>query len=178
MYLLRLIAGIAFAGLLIPVRAATGVVPALHGAPPATQILFRARVLPAGDPLLQGARIPAGPFGKMTATLKGPVHRIIVDLNVDAHGLVYEDTPDGAHHAKIEATLLAFDSEGKRVNYLDQGFQVNLNSEKYPKIMADGLPIRLALDLPAGPASLRIAVHDLNAERAGSFEVPLPDAAR
>jgi hypothetical protein len=38
------------------------------------------------------------------------------------------------------------------------------------------IPMRMALDLPSGPASLRIAVHDLDAERAGSLEVPVADA--
>jgi hypothetical protein len=148
----------------------------LHGAPPSTQILFQARVLPATDPVLQGTRLPVGPAGEMTAALKGPIHRVIVDLKVDAHGIAFEDTPDGAHRAKVEFTLVAYDADGKRLNYLDHGFQISLSPEQYTRTAAGGIPIRLALDLPAGPAFLRVAVHDLNAGSAGSLEIPVADA--
>jgi hypothetical protein len=44
--------------------------------------------------------------------------------------------------------------------------------------MAEGVPIRLALDLPTGQSSLRIAVYDLGAGRVGSLEVPVTVAAK
>jgi hypothetical protein len=46
------------------------------------------------------------------------------------------------------------------------------------KIMTSGIPLRLAFDLPAGQVYLRIGVHDLNANRAGSLEVPLQVSAQ
>jgi hypothetical protein len=51
-----------------------------------------------------------------------------------------------------------------------------LTAAQYAHPLAVGIPMRMALDLPSGPASLRIAVHDLDAERAGSLEVPVADA--
>lgn len=149
----------------------------LHGAPPATQILFEARVLAADDPLLKGSKVPVGAAGDMTATLKGPLHRVIVDIRADAHGFAYVETTGGAHSAKVEFTLVAYDADGKRVNYLDRGFQLNLRSAQFTQTMKDGIPIRLALDLPPGPAFLRIAVHDLDAGRVGSLEVRVGDTA-
>ena len=148
----------------------------LHGAPPSTQILFKAQVLPATDPLLKGSRLPEGHAGEMTARLKGPIHRYIVDLRVDAvpaHGLAFEARPDGVHHAKVEYTLIAYDAEGKRINYLDVGLQLSPNPQQYEKISANGIPARLAIDLPEGQGFLRIAVHDLTAGRAGSLELPI-----
>jgi hypothetical protein len=55
---------------------------------------------------------------------------------------------------------------------------LKLKAEQYAQIKTTGIHIRLPLDLPPGPASLRIAVHDLAAGRAGSLEVPLTVAAR
>jgi VWFA-related protein len=155
------------------IRAAT-----LHGAPPATQILFQARVLPVDDPLLAGTKLPIGPAGDITANLKTPTHRVIVDVKADAHGFAYTDTPDGAHHAKVEFTLVGYDADGKRLNYLDRGFELNLNSGQFARTMTAGIPIRLALDLPPGPAFLRIAVHDLDAGRVGSLELRVADARK
>ena len=148
----------------------------LHGAPPSTQILFKAQVLPADDPLLQHEHLPQGPAGELTSSLKGPIHRYIADLRVEAatsHGLTFQAQPDGSHHAKVEYTLVAYDADGKRLNYLDVGLQLSPNPQQYEKTVANGIPARLAIDLPEGQAYLRIAVHDLEAGRAGSVELPL-----
>jgi len=73
--------------------------------------------------------------------------------------------------------LVAYDGDSHRINYLDKGFQLNLMAAQIQQTMQTGIRIRLPLDLPAGQFSLRIAVHDLAAERAGSLEVPVTVAA-
>lgn len=150
----------------------------LHGAPPSTQILFQARVLSSTDPVLQGTNLPRGAAGEMSATLKSPIHRVIVDLKVDPHGIAWQDAPDGAHGAQVEYTLLAYDADGKRLNWFDKGFQLKLNPEQYSHSITAGIPMRMALDLPAGDAFLRIAVHDLDAGRVGSLEIPVADPSK
>jgi VWFA-related protein len=145
----------------------------LLGAPPATQILFLARVLPDTAPVFQDAKLPKAPAGDMSATLKGPVHRYIVDLTLEPHSITYVETPDGAHKAGIEFVLAAYDAETTRVNYLDTSVQLNFRDQRFARVMATGIPVRLALDLPLGQISLRIAVHDLSAGRAGSLEIPV-----
>jgi VWFA-related protein len=149
----------------------------VHGAPPSTQILFEARVLPATDPLLKGANLPAGPAGELTASLKTPPHRIIADLKIDPHGFLYDSSSDGALHSKVEFMLVAYDAEGQRINYLDSGFELGLKAGQFAQTMKTGIRIRLPLDLPAGHFSLRIAVHDLATGRAGSLEFPILVAA-
>ena len=149
----------------------------VHGAPPATQILFRARVLPITDPVLHGINVPVGPAGEMAGDLRGPVQHTIVDLTVDAHGLMFHETREGVHQARIEPTLTAFDADGKRINYVGRGIQLIIKRDGYAEVMAAGVPVRLALDLPAGRCFLRIAVYDLDAGTVGSLEVPLTVAA-
>ena len=145
----------------------------VHGAPPATQILFQARVLPATDPLLRGTNVPAGPAGEMAADLKGPVQLTIVDLTLDSHALTLNETPEGTHQARVAFNLVAYDTTSKRVNYLFHGVQLDIKSELYARIMAEGVPVRLALDLPEGQTSLRIAVHDQATGGVGSLELPV-----
>jgi VWFA-related protein len=142
-----------------------------HEAPAATQILFRARVLPASDPLLKGASIPSGPAGQMTA--KGPAQRYVIDLTLDAHGLTFNAGTDGGHHAVLELVMVAYDGDGQRMNFYQQGFQLGLQDSQMDRVMAKGISLRVPFDLPAGKVYLRIGVHDLNANRAGSLEVPL-----
>jgi hypothetical protein len=149
-----------------------------HGAPLATQLSFVARVLPASDPLFQGATLTKGPVGNLAATVKGPVHRYVVDLVLDVHGLVFETATGGKHVADLEFALVAYDEEGTRLNYLEHSFQLTLTADRYPRLMTTGVPIRAELDLPEGQGSLRIAIHDLASGRAGSLEVPVTVTAR
>jgi VWFA-related protein len=150
---------------------------ALHAAPPATHILFQARVLPATDPGLRSANLPSGPAGAMAATLKSPVSRYVVELQVDPHGIAFEETPEGAHRADVEFAVIAYSTDERRVNYFDRGVELNLKSEQYARLMASRIPALVALDLPAGKFALRIVVVDRAASRAGSLEVPVTIAA-
>ena len=145
----------------------------LLGAPPATQILFLARVLPDTDPLFQDAKLVKAPAGEMSASIKGPAHRYIVDLTIAPHTITYLETPDGTHEAKLEFVLAAYDAETTRVNYLDTSVQPNLRDQRYARTMATGIPVRLALNLPVGQMTMRISVHDLAAGRVGSLEIPV-----
>jgi VWFA-related protein len=156
-----------------PILAAT-----LHGAPPATQILFNTRVLPASDPHFRDTKFSAAPVGEDAAQLKGPLHRTIVDLLVDPRGLDFVTAADGTRQDNVEFVLVAYDSDGKRVNYVDRPIQLSPNPEQYAKFRAAGFPLRMELDLPAGNFSLRLAVYDLTSGHIGSLEVPLAVAAK
>ena len=150
----------------------------LHGSPPSTEVLFQARVLAATDPAFQGTKFSEAPAGEMSASLKAPIQRAIVDLTVDAHGVAFDEIPDGAHQARLEFVLVAYDPDGKRLNYFDRGFAMKVLPGQFTQTMTNGLRVRLALDLPAGQDFLRIAVHDLAADRAGSLEVPVSVASK
>jgi VWFA-related protein len=145
----------------------------LHGAPPATQILFNTRVLPASDAHFRDSKFSGTPAGQDAAQLKGPLHRTVVDLLVDPRGLDFATAADGTRQDNVEFVLVAYDSDGKRVNYVDRPAPIGLDAEHYAKVRASGFPVRMELDLPAGNFSLRIAVYDLNSGHIGSLEVPL-----
>ncbi|MDE3150274.1 MAG: VWA domain-containing protein [Acidobacteriota bacterium] len=150
----------------------------LHGGPPATQVIFKTRVLAATDPFFEGARFPNTPEGEMASSLKQPLHLYLVDLVVDPHFVAFEKMPDGVHQAKLELVLVAYDADGKRVNYQDRSYAITIKPEDYDQKMKTGIQARLPIDLPAGQGSLRIAVQDLTAGRAGSLEVPVTVASK
>ena len=95
------------------------------------------------------------------------------DLTLSPHSITYEETLDGTHKAEIEFVLIAYDAAANRVNFLDSSVQLNLRDKHYERVVATGIPVRLALDLPAGQIAMRIAVQDLAAGRVGSLEIPL-----
>jgi hypothetical protein len=148
------------------------------GAPPATQIRFAARVLPATDPRFKDIKMSEVPAGEEASSLKGPLHRYVVDVKIDPHMLNFENASDGAHKAAVEFVMVAYDTESRRVNHVDTGFQLSIKPNQYANVMSSGIPVRMVIDLPQGQYSLRIAVHDLTAGRAGSLEIPLMVAAK
>jgi VWFA-related protein len=149
----------------------------LHGAPPASQVIFTAQVLAATDPLLQGAKLPTGPAGELSATLKGPIERYVVNFTLSPGTLSLDTAPDGTRNGKIELALIAYDANGNRVNDADRQFQLAIKPEVFERVAAKGITVLVPIDLPAGENSLRIAVRDLDAGRTGSLEVPVAVAS-
>ncbi len=69
--------------------------------------------------------------------------------------------------------MIAYDGLGHPLNDYTHAFQVGLNAAQFERILSSGISVRLPFDLPSGQVDLRIGVRDLNADRAGSLEVPL-----
>jgi len=154
-------------------------------APAATAILLRARVLPATDPEFQAQNLvglsagppqpasPAAPTGDKSTSPDHPMRRYIVDLTIDAHSLSLDNLPDGSHKAAIELAMIAYDGLGHPLNSYTHAYQVGLSAAQFQRILSSGISVRLPFDIPAGDIDLRIGVHDLNADRAGSLDIPL-----
>jgi VWFA-related protein len=145
-------------------------------APAATAILLRARVLPATDPAFQGVTLPTEPASTAadkSASPNHPTRRYIVDLTIDAHTLSLDNQPDGSRKAAIELAMIAYDGLGHPLSNYTHAYQVGLSAAQFQRIMSSGISVRLPFDMPAGDIDLRIGVHDLNADRAGSLDIPL-----
>jgi VWFA-related protein len=150
---------------------------ALHGAPPATQIVFKAGVLNGSNPLLKSVRLPEGPAGAMAAAMAKPV-RYVVNLTLNARSLNLETGPDGTRHGRIELALIGYDADGNCANYVDRQLELSLQAAQYDRIAAKGITVLVPIDLPVGDDSVRIAVEDLVASRTGSLEIPVTVAGR
>ncbi len=146
---------------------------AMHGAPAATQVLFVARVLPTSDAVFQGIAMANAPQGALAASLKGPTQCYVVDLTIDAHGLTFNNQQGGVRQAQLEFLLMAYDADGKRENYVDRSYAINIKPEEFDEKMKSGIRARLPLDLPEGRSFLRVVVQDLTAGHTGSLEVPV-----
>jgi hypothetical protein len=144
---------------------------ATYGAPPATQVLFKARVLDAADPLLKGVNLPSGPAGEMAASLKQPVRSYVAELTVDPHSVTFDELPDGKRLLRMDVALVAYDADGARVNYLDRSISMSLSAAQLAAMMEGGIRLRLAIAAPPGQQTLRIAVQDLATGRTGALEV-------
>jgi VWFA-related protein len=141
------------------------------GAPPATQILFKTRVLPASDPVMKLSQPRPGPAG--IANPKGPVTRYFVDFFIAMDQIATETSSDHLYHSGMEVLAIAYDPDGKPLNLVDHPFELKLTAEDYSRLLHEGLPLHEEIDVPASGTYLRVAVHDLKANHLGSLEVPI-----
>ena len=143
-----------------------------HGTPSLALVVFKVRVLPAGDPALGNETATAGPAGQMAAQLKNP-RRFIVDFWIDPRGLDHKTMPDGSQQSQVELTEVAYDVGGIRVNYVDQALGVTQTREQAARSLEAGLPLHAQIDLPAQNTYLRVGVHDMLSGRIGTLEIPV-----
>jgi VWFA-related protein len=152
---------------------------AVLGAPPATQILFQARVLPEGDPEVAGPLDDKNLKDNPTSAFRGASHRYVVDLAVQPGDLDFTGA-GGTRTAQIAIALVAYDREGQPVNSLGRQFEISLPATEIERLTAagKGIPVRTLLNLPAGSIVVRAVVYDPATARIGSIEIPVvvPDA--
>jgi hypothetical protein len=141
------------------------------GAPPATQILFKARVLPASAPALKSSH--PRPASAGMANPKGPVTRYFVDFFISMNQIEAETSSDHLYHSGLELLAIAYDPEGKPLNLVDHPFELKLTAEDYSRLLREGLPLHEEIDVPSSGTYLRVAVHDLKANHLGSLEVTI-----
>lgn len=141
-----------------------------RGAPDATQIPFtiQAAVAPVQpDPSRASDRI-----GDQAATLKGPIVRYDFHWKVNVKTLTFTPTANGLRHAEVDATVAAYDADGKVINNIYATLPLNLTDEQYNRLLRGGLPMKQTLDLPAGTVYLRAGVEDPGNGRTGATEFP------
>ena len=139
-----------------------------RGAPSSTQILYAAQVELANPQPATGAD-RAGDNAKLT----GPSTRYTVDFLIHSKDLDLEVSPNGNHHGRVEIELLAYDRDGKVLNWTGNTTKFNLKPETFAAIEKSGMHAHLEIDVPQGEAWLATGVYDWNAGKAGTLEIPL-----
>jgi VWFA-related protein len=139
-----------------------------RGLPSSTQVLFQARVVPlVPQPAADSPRLGGN------AKLTGPLVRFKVDLAVNPATVALILAPDLTHNGKIEVALVAYDQTGKPVNWTGETLGLILPPASYAQVQRVGIPIHLQIDLPNADVSLTTGVYDLDANKAGTLEIPV-----
>jgi hypothetical protein len=139
--------------------------------PDYSQILYKIRVVPA-DPQPQ----PNAPRIGSNPNIKGPITRYGVDFAISPRDLKLDATADGARHGNIEIALIAYDREGKPLNFVVTNGEINLDPKLYASVQQVGLQIRKEIDVPKEYVYLRTGIYDFKSSTAGTLGVPLVDA--
>ncbi len=139
-----------------------------HGTPDSTAIVYIMRVLPAN-----AQPAPGSARAGSNENLKGPVTRYAVTFTVPADHLTLDPAPDGVRHGSLEVTLLAYDRDGKPLNWMVRMLQLTVPPARYAVVQAYGLAFNLEIDVPAADVYLRSGVYDQGSSQAGTLEIPL-----
>jgi len=138
-----------------------------RGLPSSAQIAYDVRILPANPQPLQNA-VRAGANTK----LSGPVTRYGVDFRIHWIDEGREPT-QGMHADKVRVELVAFDHDGKALNWAGGTLALNVTDAAYGAIQRDGVPAHIDIDVPKGEAYLATGVYDWTSNKAGTLEIPL-----
>ena len=142
-----------------------------RGAPDATQIPFKVRVVPASRQPEQAET--SDRIGEKAVALKGPVVRYDFHWTVDLHDVEFVTTPDGLRHAELDSSLAAYNAEGTVLNDTYATLPLTLDDGEYASLLDKGLPMKQTLDIPVGVVYLRAGVLDPVSGRTGATEFPL-----
>ncbi len=147
----------------------------VHNAPGSARLFFRAKVMPASTgPAQDGeGQSKEASAGSLTQKLQGPRQRYSIDFLADMHRVNAGVAEDGLHYSTLEFIAIAYDENGKILNYSDRSFKRKMDSAKYSEALQNGWPVHQDLDVPAGDIYLRLGVRDTTTGWLGSLEIPL-----
>jgi hypothetical protein len=107
------------------------------------------------------------------ANLTGPFKRYAVDFLIHSKDLDLQTTSDGNRHGRVQIELVAYDRNGKALNWTGDTSKFNLKPAIYASIEKSGMHAHMEIDVPQGEAWLATGVYDWNAGKAGTLEIPL-----
>jgi VWFA-related protein len=101
------------------------------------------------------------PFRTFNALIKVPGGQVTLTPN-----------PAGRYQGKVEFVALLFDDQGTLINEATKTAELNLLPASYQRVQQAGMGITVPLQVPVkGTYFLRIGIHDLTSNKAGTLEV-------
>jgi VWFA-related protein len=106
--------------------------------------------------------------------LKTPFTRYGINFMLATDSLSLALGADGVRHGKIEVALVAYDHDGKPLNWMVHFVGLVIRPEQYEMARKSGIPFHLDIDVPPGEVYLRTGIFDTASSKAGTLEIALP----
>ncbi len=141
----------------------------MRGSLPATQILFRVKVVES--PVSSTLAPDNQPDPKQ---MHPPYRHYSISYIIDVHGIDFAPAADGNYRGDFEYGVRVYNADGDEiVNSTAKTVSPILLPAVYRSMLNTGANAHRDIDVPAtGDYFLRIAVHDLATGRVGSIEIP------
>jgi VWFA-related protein len=143
-----------------------------HGAPGATQVLYKVRIVPATgqdeDEAADGNRFEV----RNAVGAKPPFRRYSIDYAAVPSDLTYTRSADGIYHGAAEFIALVYEANGSIVNALTKTIRISMTPRQFSALMRSGLPFHEEISVPVkGQFWIRTGIHDLNGDKVGTTEI-------
>ena len=92
---------------------------------------------------------------------------------MDAKMVHLEPTPKGTHTGQVQVELLAYDHDGKALNWAGGTLRMNMDAATYADTLKSGLKGHAEIDVPDTDVDLATGVYDVETGKAGTLEVAL-----
>ncbi|MGD0797473.1 MAG: VWA domain-containing protein [Acidobacteriaceae bacterium] len=87
--------------------------------------------------------------------------------------IAFTANPDGTHTGSLEFDIGAYDSGNRLINSLSQTLHMPLAPDEYADFIRTPFKFSQQLDLPPGPAYLRIGILDPTSNKVGTLELQI-----
>ena len=139
-----------------------------HGSPSSTQILYGLRIVPANPQPAAGT-----PHAGANPNLTGDLTRYTLDFMIRWTDVHLEELSSGAHIGEVGVQLIAYDNDGKALNWVGNTMKMNLKPEVFAAIKKSGIPAHLEIDVPKGAVNFATGIFDWKTGKAGTLEIPV-----
>ena len=140
-------------------------------APPATQLLFDAKVAQTTTPAK-----PTDPpvMGFPVEEVKDKLlTRYDILYSLPADEIAFTEDASGVHNGALEFDVVASDVLGKLLTSVSRKIQLPLTDEEYRQFIATPFQLFQQIDLPPGQVFLRVGILDGVSNKVGTVEIPL-----
>ena len=142
-----------------------------QGLPQARQMVFAARVVPAGKPHKAANPSSAGSSGAKEPLVE--LQRYSVDYAIAASELRF-GAKGASHTADLVLMAVAFGDKGAVLSQNAIESATTLNAAAYKDTQIGGLRTHQEFEVPAAATFLRLGIVDVLSGHLGTLELPLP----
>jgi len=113
------------------------------------------------------------PRAGQSPDLKSPLTRYTVDFFIRWTDVGFDVSQRGDHTGKIQVALMAYDRDGKPLNWDSVTQSMNINPATFDAIQKSGVPAHMEIDLPSSAAYLVTGVYDWSTGKTGTLHTPV-----
>ncbi len=146
----------------------------VHGAPGATQVLYKVSVLPEAVEMAADKAQTGLPEDRGYRRVGGRFRRFRVDFLLDPGAVTLEQQADGNYTGFVVLATAVYTMDHQVVALAKNQYEVKVSAAQYPVFASRGMPVRQRVNVPVeGRYSIRTGAMDGRTSRVGSIEIPV-----
>ncbi len=141
------------------------------GLPNSTELSYGLRVTAA-----QAQPNPNAPRAGLNAKLSCPCTRYRIEYRIPESDVAFMPDQNGRQSGKIDFGLVAYDRDGKAVNWQQSTLAMALKPDMFAYVQKNGIPVQFEIDLPNANLYLESGLYDWGTGKTGTLSIPLQPA--